>query len=197
MPLALFRRPAPAPPPPSSAPSSAQLLRKVKRIEITTRRLVEQGRLHLGGGAVDLVGEQQLSEDGALAGHELAGALVVDEGADEVGRQQVGSELDALEADRQRPRQGLDGQRLGEAGDPLDQQVAAAEHADQHAVDEVLLADQYLAQLGFDLAEGERLLGEPVLEVAAGKGWRGGCRLHGSGRRRCKGGATASAQQGR
>jgi uncharacterized protein (DUF58 family) len=43
MPLALFRRPAPAPPPPSSAPSSADLLRKVKRIEITTRRLVEQG----------------------------------------------------------------------------------------------------------------------------------------------------------
>ncbi|HEV8632231.1 MAG TPA: DUF58 domain-containing protein [Thermoanaerobaculia bacterium] len=43
MSLALFRRPAPAPPPPSSAPSSAELLRKVKRIEITTRRLVEQG----------------------------------------------------------------------------------------------------------------------------------------------------------
>jgi len=43
MPLALFRRATPAPPPPSSAPSSADLLRKVKRIEITTRRLVEQG----------------------------------------------------------------------------------------------------------------------------------------------------------
>jgi uncharacterized protein (DUF58 family) len=43
MALALFRRATPAPPPPSSAPSSADLLRKVKRIEITTRRLVEQG----------------------------------------------------------------------------------------------------------------------------------------------------------
>jgi uncharacterized protein (DUF58 family) len=43
MPLGLFRRAAPKPPPPSSAPSSAELLRKVKRIEITTRRLVEQG----------------------------------------------------------------------------------------------------------------------------------------------------------
>jgi uncharacterized protein (DUF58 family) len=39
----LFRRPAPAPPPHPTVPSSAELLRKVKRIEITTRRLVEQG----------------------------------------------------------------------------------------------------------------------------------------------------------
>ncbi len=43
MPLALFRRATPPPPPVASAPSSAELLRKVKRIEITTRRLVEQG----------------------------------------------------------------------------------------------------------------------------------------------------------
>ena len=43
MPLALFRRAAPPAPLPASAPSSAELLRKVKRIEITTRRLVEQG----------------------------------------------------------------------------------------------------------------------------------------------------------
>src|SRR6478672_9034494 len=43
MPLGLFRRAAPKPAPPHSAPSSAELLRKVKRIEITTRRLVEQG----------------------------------------------------------------------------------------------------------------------------------------------------------
>jgi uncharacterized protein (DUF58 family) len=39
----LFRRPEPPPPPPAVAPSSAELLRKVRRIEITTRRLVEQG----------------------------------------------------------------------------------------------------------------------------------------------------------
>src|SRR4029078_8676105 len=43
MPLALFRRASPPPPISASAPSSAELLRKVKRIEITTRRLVEQG----------------------------------------------------------------------------------------------------------------------------------------------------------
>jgi uncharacterized protein (DUF58 family) len=45
MPLSLLRRAAPPapPPPPHQAPSSAELLRKVKRIEITTRRLVEQG----------------------------------------------------------------------------------------------------------------------------------------------------------
>ena len=42
MPLSFFRRPEPPLPPPT-APSSAELLRKVKRIEITTRRLVDQG----------------------------------------------------------------------------------------------------------------------------------------------------------
>jgi uncharacterized protein (DUF58 family) len=42
--LSLFRRRAEQPTlPPPTAPSSAELLRKVKRIEITTRRLVDQG----------------------------------------------------------------------------------------------------------------------------------------------------------
>jgi uncharacterized protein (DUF58 family) len=45
MPLSLFRRRERSEPPlpPHTAPSSAELLRKVKRIEITTRRLVDQG----------------------------------------------------------------------------------------------------------------------------------------------------------
>ena len=65
----------------------------------------EQGALHLGRGAVDLIGQQQVGEDRAERGVELAGLLVVDARADQVGGDQVGGELDALElaADRLRP----------------------------------------------------------------------------------------------
>ena len=108
-----------------------------------------------------------MGEDRPLAGHELAAPLVVDQRADEVGGQQVGGELDALEVDRERLGQGLDGERLGEAGHALDQHVAAGEQADQQAVEQVVLADDDLAQLGLDPLEGERL----ALEVAV-QAWR-------------------------
>ena len=49
---------------------------------------------------------------------------IEDARADQVGRHQVGRELDALEGAAQRLRERLDGQRLGQPGDALDQQVA-------------------------------------------------------------------------
>jgi hypothetical protein len=58
---------------------------------------LEQRALHLGRRAVDLVGEQQVGEHRAERGGEVAGLLVVDARADQVGRHQVGRELDALE----------------------------------------------------------------------------------------------------
>jgi hypothetical protein len=61
---------------------------------------LEQRALHLGGRAVDLVGQHQVREDGALLGAELAALLVVEHGAHHVGRQQVGRELDARELGR-------------------------------------------------------------------------------------------------
>ena len=50
---------------------------------------LEQGALDLGRRAVDLVGEQQVREDRAERGAELAGLLVVDPRPDEVGRDEV------------------------------------------------------------------------------------------------------------
>ena len=47
---------------------------------------LEQRALHLGGRAVDLVGEHEVREDRAELRGELALLLVVDDGADEVGR---------------------------------------------------------------------------------------------------------------
>ena len=64
---------------------------------------LEQRALDLRGGPVDLVGQQQVREHGPERGRELAGLLVVDPGPDEVGRDEVGRELDPLELARRSP----------------------------------------------------------------------------------------------
>ena len=89
--------------------------------------------MHLGGGAVDLVGEDEVGENRAPDA-ELAAARVVDLGADDVGRQEVGRELDAAEAEAQTLRQRADGQRLGQAGHAFQQDVAAGEQADEQTI---------------------------------------------------------------
>ena len=58
---------------------------------------LQQRALHLRGRAIDLVGQHDVGEDRTFARREIAGACVVNEGADDVGRQQVGRELNAAE----------------------------------------------------------------------------------------------------
>ena len=59
---------------------------------------LEQRRLRLRRGPVDLVGEHDVGEQRARLEAELLGRALVDADADEVGGQQVGRELDALPA---------------------------------------------------------------------------------------------------
>ena len=95
-------------------------------------------------GAVDLVGHQQLGEDRALDEAErarLAGRVLEHFRADDVGRHEVGRELDALGVEAQHLAQRLDQQRLGEAGDADQQRVAAGEDRDQRALDHDVLAE--------------------------------------------------------
>ena len=108
---------------------------------------LEQRRLHLGGRAVDLVGEQQVGEHRPLAGDELAGALLVDHRAGEVGRQQVRRELDARELQVEHLTEGVHRERLGEARDALDEHVAAAQQRDHHAVEHRALPHDDLLDL--------------------------------------------------
>src|SRR5439155_22691709 len=63
---------------------------------------LQQRALHLGGGAVDLVGQQEVGEDRPLLHREITAPLVVDHRADQVGGKQVGGELDAVERGRDR-----------------------------------------------------------------------------------------------
>ena len=55
----------------------------------------EQGALDFGRGAVDFVGQDEVGEDGAFPGGKAAGLRIVNLGADDIGGQQVGRELEA------------------------------------------------------------------------------------------------------
>ena len=102
---------------------------------------LEQGTLDLGRGAVDLVGEQDAGDDRPGPDVERAGRGPVDLGPGQVGREQVGGELDAAEGEVERPGQGADGPGLGQPGDPLDQDVAPRQQGDDQALEQGALAD--------------------------------------------------------
>ena len=108
---------------------------------------LEQGRLGLGRGAVDLVGEQQLAEDRAAGQGELAGLEVEQVGAEDVARHQVRGELDAAEIEPEHPREALGEEGLGRARRPFEQDVARGEEGDQHQLDRLVLADDGLGHV--------------------------------------------------
>jgi hypothetical protein len=67
--------------------------------------------------------------------------FIDDVGAGDIGGHQVGRELDALERQAERRRQGFHQQSLGRAGHAGDQAVTADEQGQQQVIDHVLLAD--------------------------------------------------------
>ena len=90
----------------------------------------QQSALHLGGGTVDFVGQDEVGEDGAFVYLEAFVLLGIDEGAHYVGRQEVRGELDAVELGVHRLRQGVDSQGLGQARNAFQEDVAAGQQAD-------------------------------------------------------------------
>ena len=107
----------------------------------------EQRALHFRRCTVDLVREEKVGEHRAERCLEVAGALVVDPCADEVGGNQVGRELDPLEVSGDRLRDRLYREGLGETGYPFDEKVAAREETDHEALDQVVLPDDHLLDL--------------------------------------------------
>ena len=113
----------------------------------------EEGGLDFGGGAVDFVGEQKIGEDRALAGGEGGVFGVVDEGANDIGGEEVGGEGDAVELEAEGVGEGLDGGGFGEAGDAFEEDVAAGDEADEEAVDEAFLADEDFGDFGAEVLD--------------------------------------------
>ena len=97
--------------------------------DLTLGHRLQQRRLGLGRRAVDLVGQQQIGEDRPGPELEPARLHVVDGRAEQVGGQQVGRELHPLEVQAQRRGERPRDQRLAEAGQILDEDVPAGQHA--------------------------------------------------------------------
>jgi hypothetical protein len=132
---------------------------------------LQQGGLDLCRGAVDLVGEQEVAEDGAELRLELTLVRPVDAGADEVGGDEVGRELDALERPAEDGGGRLDRQRLRKPRYSLDQQVALGEQADEDALEHCVLAGDHPPDLVERLLQTlSRLRGHEGGMVVGGRG---------------------------
>ena len=112
---------------------------------------LEQGGLGLRRRAVDFVGEHQVGEDRTRPEPEFVRAGQHRDAGD-VRRHQVGRELDALELDVERQRQRTHQQRLGGAGDPLEQGVPPRQQADDDVARRGLLSQNHLAERRYEAA---------------------------------------------
>ena len=108
---------------------------------------LEQGRLGLGRGAVDLVGQQKVGEDGALAQFEAALGAVEDVTAGDVAREQVRGKLNAAEGEPQRLGQALGDEGLPQAWVVFEEHVAAGQDGGQHLLEQRALAHHGLLDL--------------------------------------------------
>ena len=125
----------------------------------------EESALHLGGSAVDLVGQHQIGEDGALLDGELAGPRIVDLRADDVGGQKIRRELNAVKVQPQTLRDRSHGEGLGQAGHALDKDMPAGEQAEQQAIDHGALADDHLLDLAIKGIEAGTNLDGAAIDV--------------------------------
>src|SRR5205823_885298 len=111
----------------------------------------EKGRLRLRRGAVDLVGQDEVGEDGA--GLELEtprpGGVIIDDdvAAGDIRGHEVGGELDAAELHVEHIRQRPDEHGLAQPGYAFEEHVAACQDADEDAVDHFTLAHNDAADL--------------------------------------------------
>ena len=113
----------------------------------------EQGALRFGAGPVDLVGQQNLGEQGAGVEHKARLGRLVHRHARQVARHQVRGKLHPRKLQAQAFGQGVRQGGFAHAGHVLNQQVAARQHAGQRILQLPRLAHNHRAELrqnGFD-----------------------------------------------
>src|SRR5690606_30679025 len=93
-----------------------------------------------------------------------------DVGADDIGGHEVGRELDAAEGERERLRQCAHEERFAQARHALKEHVAAGEEADERSLNDILMADDDVADLIHEALEGVA----EGLALGADFGGRGG-----------------------
>ena len=112
---------------------------------------LQQGRLAAGGGAVDLVGQDDLGEKRTGPELKLALLLVEEVDAGQVRGHQVRGELDAAEVPADAPGEGAQQHGLAGAGHVLQQDVPRGDQADHDLLDHLVLADDDAAAVVQDL----------------------------------------------
>jgi hypothetical protein len=146
------------------------------------RHGLDQGRLRAGGGPVHLVGEDDVPEERPRPELERRPVLSGPEDlrAGDVGRQEVGRELDAAEGEPARPRERADQQRLPHAGRALEEPMASGQQARDALADRLVLPQHRLGDGGLEAtnrlgrrsvggpARGARLVSHRVLQVPGG-----------------------------
>ena len=136
-----------------------QLARLARDRHLPLGHHLEQRGLHFGRSPVDLVRKHHVREHGAPLDVERLGRRPPDARADDVGRHEVGRELDAGEAAAAHLRHRRDGERLREPGHPFDQAVPARQEAHERALDHAVLADDHPLDLEQRVLEQRRGLG--------------------------------------
>ena len=102
----------------------------------------QQAGLRAWCGAVDLITEQDVREDGAGAEGELMRLLRIDGHTADVRREEIGGELDAFEISGDGARDGLREQGLADAGDVFKQDVAASDQGQDGVRNGLFFADE-------------------------------------------------------
>src|SRR5690606_712354 len=123
------------------------------RSDLTLLHGLEQGRLCLRAGAVDLVTHDDVGEDRARFELELPPVPVIDADAGDVRGQQVGSELDPVERAVDRPRDGFGEMGLPDPGDVLHENMALGDESQQHELDDLAFALDDGLHVGGDSVE--------------------------------------------
>jgi hypothetical protein len=100
-------------------------------------------------GPIDFVGQQDVAEHGARLKDQLSAAFALGEDlrANNVGRQEVWRELDALKLDVKRFGKRVHKGRFAKAGNAFEQDMPAGDDRQEHVLDDLVLADNELADL--------------------------------------------------
>src|SRR5262249_52025461 len=112
---------------------------------------LEQSGLRFWGRAVDLVCEQNVGENRAVAKRKLCGAWIENVGSSDVGRHQIGRELDAIESRAYNARHRFDHQSLCCPRHAFNQGVPFGKQADQDLINDRFLADDYFLRFALDV----------------------------------------------
>ena len=90
--------------------------------------------------AVDFIGENEVAEDGAVLGVKCSFPRIIDQRANNVGRQHVRGKLQTLKFHLGGRRKRLERERLRQPRHAFQQDVAVGDEADQQPVHEIFLA---------------------------------------------------------